>query len=228
MFLRFELFIKNIILLLFFYTLSFASNFDEVKLALIKEFKTNYPQIEIISLELNTQSALPEDFNQYVFLKLGNHNFDRADGFIKAEFKTPEQYKKNIFFKYFLKAKLEVLQSTCPISRNENLSPASFKILKIPFDKAPQGILKKDEIANLIAKSNIRENMILKYNMFKTKTLIQRNDSVYGVIKDGDLSMIIELKALQSGNLNQRIRLKNKDGKVVHGKVISKNYVELK
>ncbi|EHH0538367.1 flagella basal body P-ring formation protein FlgA, partial [Campylobacter lari] len=84
MFLRFELFIKNIILLLFFYTLSFASNFDEVKLALIKEFKTNYPQIEIISLELNTQSALPEDFNQYVFLKLGNHNFDRADGFIKA------------------------------------------------------------------------------------------------------------------------------------------------
>ncbi|WP_230107738.1 flagella basal body P-ring formation protein FlgA, partial [Campylobacter lari] len=152
------MFIKNIILLLFFYTLSFASNFDEVKLALIKEFKTNYPQIEIISLELNTQSALPEDFNQYVFLKLGNHNFDRADGFIKAEFKTPEQYKKNIFFKYFLKAKLEVLQSTRPISRNENLSPASFKILKIPFDKAPQGILKKDEIANLIAKSNIREN----------------------------------------------------------------------
>lgn len=222
------MFIKNIVLLLFFCTLNFASNFDEVKLALIKEFKTNYPQIEIISLELNTQSSLPEDFNQYVFLKLGNHNFEKADGFIKAEFKTPEQFKKNIFFKYFLKAKLEVLQSTRPISRNENLSPASFKIVKIPFDKVPSGILKKDEIANLIAKSNIRENMILKYNMFKTKTLIQRNDSVYGVMKDGDLSIIIELKAMQSGNLNQRIRLKNKEGKVVHGKVISKNYVEIK
>lgn len=222
------MFIKNIVLLLFFCTLNFASNFDEVKLALIKEFKTNYPQIEIISLELDTQSSLPEDFNQYVFLKLGNHNFEKADGFIKAEFKTPEQFKKNIFFKYFLKAKLEVLQSTRPISRNENLSPASFKIVKIPFDKVPSGILKKDEIANLIAKSNIRENMILKYNMFKTKTLIQRNDSVYGVMKDGDLSMIIELKAMQSGNLNQRIRLKNKEGKVVHGKVISKNYVEIK
>lgn len=222
------MFIKNIVLLLFFCTLNFASNFDEVKLALIKEFKTNYPQIEIISLELNTQSSLPEDFNQYVFLKLGNHNFEKADGFIKAEFKTPEQFKKNIFFKYFLKAKLEVLQSTRPISRNENLSPASFKIVKIPFDKVPSGILKKDEIVNLIAKSNIRENMILKYNMFKTKTLIQRNDSVYGVMKDGDLSMIIELKAMQSGNLNQRIRLKNKEGKVVHGKVISKNYVEIK
>lgn len=222
------MFIKNIVLLLFFCTLNFASNFDEVKLALIKEFKTNYPQIEIISLELNTQSSLPEDFNQYVFLKLGNHNFEKADGFIKAEFKTPEQFKKNIFFKYFLKAKLEVLQSTRPISRNENLSPASFKMVKIPFDKVPSGILKKDEIANLIAKSNIRENMILKYNMFKTKTLIQRNDSVYGVMKDGDLSMIIELKAMQSGNLNQRIRLKNKEGKVVHGKVISKNYVEIK
>ncbi|AJC94042.1 flagellar basal body P-ring formation chaperone FlgA [Campylobacter volucris] len=222
------MFIKNIVLLLFFCTLNFASNFDEVKLALIKEFKTNYPQIEIISLELNTQSSLPEDFNQYVFLKLGNHNFEKADGFIKAEFKTPEQFKKNIFFKYFLKAKLEVLQSTRLISRNENLSPASFKIVKIPFDKVPSGILKKDEIANLIAKSNIRENMILKYNMFKTKTLIQRNDSVYGVMKDGDLSMIIELKAMQSGNLNQRIRLKNKEGKVVHGKVISKNYVEIK
>ncbi|WP_229238486.1 flagellar basal body P-ring formation chaperone FlgA [Campylobacter volucris] len=222
------MFIKNIVLLLFFCTLNFASNFDEVKLALIKEFKTNYPQIEIISLELNTQSSLPEDFNQYVFLKLGNHNFEKADGFIKAEFKTPEQFKKNIFFKYFLKAKLEVLQSTRPISRNENLNPASFKIVKIPFDKVPSGILKKDEIANLIAKSNIRENMILKYNMFKTKTLIQRNDSVYGVMKDGDLSMIIELKAMQSGNLNQRIRLKNKEGKVVHGKVISKNYVEIK
>lgn len=40
--------------------------------------------------------------------------------------------------------------------------------------------------------------------------------------------MMIELKAMQSGNLNQRIRLKNKDGKTVYGKVISKNYVEIK
>lgn len=64
--------------------------------------------------------------------------------------------------------------------------------------------------------------------MFKTKTLIQRNDSVYGIVRDGELSMMIELKAMQSGNLNQKIRLKNKDGKIVHGKVISKNYVEIK
>lgn len=226
--LRLELIIRKVILFLFFYTLGFASNFDEVKLALIKEFKINYPEIEIISLELNTQSSLPQDFNQYMFLKLGNHNFDKADGFIKAEFKTPEQYKKNIFFKYFLKAKLEVLQSTRPISRNENLSPSSFKIIKIPFDKVSSGVLKKSEIVGLIAKGNIRENVVLKYNMFKTKTLIQRNDSVYGIVKDGELSMMIELKAMQSGNLNQRIRLKNKDGKTVYGKVISKNYVEIK
>ncbi|WP_291952658.1 flagellar basal body P-ring formation chaperone FlgA [Campylobacter sp.] len=220
--------IKKIVWFLFLYVCSFASNFDEVKLALIKEFKTNYPEIEIISLELDTQSSLPQDFNQYTFLKLGNHNFDRSDGFIKAEFKTPKQYKKNIFFKYFLKAKLEILQSTRFISRNENLSPSSFKIVKISFDKVPNGILKKSEIVGLIAKSNIRENVILKYNMFKTKTLIQRNDSVYGIVRDGELSMMIELKAMQSGNLNQKIRLKNKDGKIVHGKVISKNYVEIK
>lgn len=218
---------RKILLFLLFFNFSLASNLDEIKLALIKEFKTNYPQLDIISLELKAQSNLPKDFDKYIFLKLGNHNFNKADGFIKAEFKTPQQFKKNIFLRYFLKANLEVLQSIRPISRNQKLSPASFKIIKISFDKVPQGVLKKDEITHLIARTNIRENIILKHNMFKTKTLIQRNDSVYGILKDGGLSVMVELKAMQNGNLNQRIRLKNKEGKTVYGRVISKNYVEI-
>ncbi|VUA74810.1 flagellar basal body P-ring biosynthesis protein FlgA [Campylobacter coli] len=91
------------------------------------------------------------------------------------------------------------------------------------FDKVPSNALALEDTHNLIAKSNISKNTILKENMFKTMALIRRNDPIIGVLSDGNVDVLIELTALHSADMGERIRAKNKEGKVMQGIVTGKN-----
>lgn len=203
-----------------------AGNLDQVKVALVKEFTNNFPKIMITKIDLKAPS-LPRDFEEYEFLGLTNAKFNRSVGLGRAEFKTPRNERKSIFFKYFIKARLDVLKSISPIKRGERLEPFHYKRTLIDFDKVPLNALGLEDTHNLIAKNNIRKNAILKENMFKINALIKKNDPVIGVLKDEGIDVLIELVALHSANLNEKIRVKNKDGKVMQGIVIEKNKVLL-
>ncbi|TEY01602.1 flagellar basal body P-ring formation chaperone FlgA [Campylobacter sp. US33a] len=217
---------KKIVLLLFIPFLLLASNLDEVKLALIKEYKNKFPNIIIEQIDLYNNS-LPKDFNDYRFLRLSNAKFNKAQGFLRVEFKTPEQFSKNIFFKYFIKARLEIIKSNKDIKKGDLLDVSLYKITLLDFDKIPLNALSKDDNLNLIAKTNIKKNTILKKNMFRDNYLIKKNDIVIGVLNEGDLRMSVELTALENGNLNKKIRLKNKEGRTMQGIVVDKNKVEI-
>ena len=97
----------------------------------------------------------------------------------------------------------------------------------IDFDKAPLNSISKEDAINLIAKNNINKNTILKENMFKSNTLVKRKDVIVGILSDENVDVLIELIALESGNLGQTIRVKNKDGKTMQGVIIGKNRVKL-
>ena len=43
---------------------------------------------------------MPKDFDQYEFLRIANGRFNQAQGFLRAEFKTPQNIQKNVFFRY--------------------------------------------------------------------------------------------------------------------------------
>lgn len=59
--------------------------------------------------------------------------------------------------------------------------------------------------------------------MFKTMALIRRNDPIIGILSDGNVDVLIELTALHSADMGERIRAKNKEGKVMQGIVTGKN-----
>lgn len=209
---------------LFFINLSYGANLEEIKFALAKEFKNNFPKLIITQIDLKI-TTLPKDFNQYEFIRIANGRFNQAQGFVRAEFKTPQNIQKNVFFRYFIQANLEVLKSERPIQRGDRLSALDYKSILMDFDKVPSNALTPDDTSNLIAKSNINKNTILKENMFKTLALIRRNDPIIGVLSDGNIDVLIELTALQSANLGERIRAKNKEGKVMQGIVTGKNRI---
>ncbi|WP_218989326.1 flagellar basal body P-ring formation chaperone FlgA, partial [Campylobacter jejuni] len=98
-----------------------------------------------------------------------------------------------------------------------------YKSVLIDFDKVPLNALTLDDVDNLVAKSNINKNAILRANMFKTTALIRRNDPIIGVLSEANVDVLIELVALQSANIGERIRAKNKEGKVMQGIVVGKN-----
>ncbi len=219
---------NKIFLLLFtLFSLASAGNLDQIKLALAKEFNANFPKIYIKSIDIKL-SSLPKDFEEYEFLRIGNAKFNRSVGFGRAEFKSAKNEQKNIFFKYFIKAKLEVVKSISTIQKGEKIEALHYKGVLIDFDKTPLNALSLEDMQGLIAKTNIRKNTILKENMFKINALIKKNDPVVGVLQDEGIDVLIELVALSSGNLNEKIRAKNKEGKVMQGVVIGKNRILLK
>ncbi|EHV9956022.1 flagellar basal body P-ring formation protein FlgA, partial [Campylobacter jejuni] len=168
-------------------------------------------------------TSLPKDFDQYEFLRIANGRFNQAQGFLRAEFKTPQNIQKNVFFRYFIQANLEVLKSERAIKRGDKLGAFDYKNVLIDFDKVPLNALTLDDVDNLVAKSNINKNAILRANMFKTTALIRRNDPIIGVLSEANVDVLIELVALQSANMGERIRAKNKEGKVMQGIVVGKN-----
>lgn len=214
---------KNLFfILVVFISLSKGANLEEIKLALAKEITNNFPKIIITQIDLRSTS-LPKDFNQYQFLRIANGRFEQSQGFLRAEFKTPQNLQKNLFFRYFVQGNLQVLKSERAIKRGQKLSPLDYRIISLDFDKVPPNALDVEDTNNLIAKNNINKNTILKENMFKTLALIRRNDPIIGILRDGNIDVSIELTALQSANMGERIRAKNKEGKVMQGIVIGKN-----
>lgn len=217
---------KKIFFFICIFSLCFANNIEKVKLALSKELQNNFSNISITKIDI-MDTPLPKDFDQYEFLRLANAKFNKAQGFLRAEFKTPKNIQKNIFFRYFVDANIEILKSKKPILKGEKLSPLDFNKVSMDFDKIPINALSTEEAKNLIAKVNINKNTILKRNMFKINALIKRNDPVIGILRDSNVDIEIELIALESANLGERIKVKNKEGKVMQGIVNGKNRILL-
>ena len=204
-----------------------AANLEEIKVALIKEYKNNFPHIIIKNVNLKTRS-MPKDFSELKFIRLAKSRFDKANGYVKAEFNDKNGILRSVFFRYFIKANLQVLRATRAMDRGEILNPSSYKVVFMDFDRVPLGALASSDDLELISKTTIKKNAILKNNMFRKIDLIKKNDNVVGLVQDSTLNMMIELKAIEGGQLGESIRLKNKEGKILQGIIIDKNKVKIK
>ncbi|EIX7834295.1 flagella basal body P-ring formation protein FlgA, partial [Campylobacter jejuni] len=69
----------KIIFLTFFIVINYiqATSLEEIKTALAKEFRNNFPKIIISQIDLKITS-LPKDFDQYEFLRIANGRFNQA------------------------------------------------------------------------------------------------------------------------------------------------------
>lgn len=204
----------------------FDFNIEQVKAALAAEFRAKFPQIFIQNVELTTDK-LPKDFADFEFIRLGDTNLERSHGYLRAEFKTPENIRKNVFFRYFLRAKLEVLRANKDFVRGDRLQSHDYTVRFYDFDKIPANAINKDDDLDLIARTTIKKNAILRKNMFKANHLVKKNANLKGLLNDGGLTMQIEVSALEAGDKGDTIKVRNKDGKILQGVIIDKNQVRL-
>lgn len=221
--------VKRIFISLFLAFISLganSANIEQIKFALATEFKNKFPQIIIKSIDIHT-ATLPQNFDEFSFIRLAEGKFDRASGYLRAEFKAPDNIKKNVFFRYFIKAKLEVLRANKDLQRGDTLGVNNYRVTFFDFDKVPMGALSKDDDLDLIARTSVRKNAILKQNMFKANHLVKKNAALKGILKDGDLRISIELNALEAGDKGDTIKVKTKDGKVLQAVIVGKNQVSL-
>ena len=219
---------KIILSLLLFCAWAWANSFniEQIKFALATEFKNKFPQIIINNIDIHT-ATLPKNFEEYSFIRLAEGKFDKASGYLRAEFKAPDKLKKNVFFRYFIKAKLEILRANKDLARGEALRAEHYKVAFYDFDKVPMGALGQDDDLDLIARTNIRKNAILRQNMFKANHLVKKNTLLKGILNDGDVKISVELMTLEAGNKGDVIKVKTKDGKVLQAVIVGKNQVSL-
>lgn len=203
-----------------------SANIEQIKFALAAEFKNKFPQIIITNIDIHT-AALPKNFDEFTFLRLAEGKFDKASGYLRAEFKTPDNLKKNVFCRYFIKAKLEILRANKDLQRGETLGVNNYRMAFFDFDKVPAGALSKDDDLDLVARTSVKKNAILKQNMFKANHLVKKNAALKGILKDGDIRISVELSALEAGDKGDIIKVKTKDGKVLQAVIIGKNQVSL-
>lgn len=215
------------LILLFLLALSLqAASLQEVKSALAKSLKANYKGLVIKQLLIKPQGTLQADFAKYSFIGLDANNLRYASGFVKAVFNTPNG-EKNLFFRYYLSAHVKALVASKKILRNQDLTPGDYTQKEVGFSNLARDYIYEIN-TQLVAKRNIRKGKVLRKAYFMPKPLIAKGQRVYGYLSDGGISISIELRALQSGFKGQLIRLKNKEGRTVQGRVVSSFRVDLR
>ena len=58
--------------------------------------------------------------------------------------------------------------------------------------------------------------------------LIKKGERINAVLNDGALSIIVEVMALENGNLGETIKVKNNDKKVFSAQIVSKKQVMIR
>lgn len=184
---------------------------SDIKTELIKNWQALNENVIIDELNISSDDYANCRLIDYPLLS--NQGFFKADcnGIIKQ-------------FRFSLKAKKKVYKLKRNILREENIGILDLKLITLDLNKAPYNAITNIN-QPLKAKSNIKANSILKTSMLMPNYLINKDDNVVGIIDDGDLSVFIDLIALQSGVKGQKIRLKNTQGKNLSGEVINEKQV---
>lgn len=221
---KFTSLISKFFLLCSSFSILSASSIDELKQILEDEYKKYYQSIFIKAMELKPQKPIVGDFKDYEFLSIEIISY-KSRGYFKADFKH-ENAIKSLYFSYNMIADAYVLVAKNDMKKEQNVGMFDFKKQKMDINKIPQNAVFSIQ-SNLICKTNIKKDRIFTSSMFKTSFLINKNDNVVVEIKDGGLSVFVDMIALGSGNLGQKIKLKNKDGKIFYGIVKSHKNVLL-
>ncbi|MBZ7991036.1 MULTISPECIES: flagellar basal body P-ring formation chaperone FlgA [unclassified Campylobacter] len=188
----------------------FANNLSD---ELLKHWKKQDEFLEIKSLSFNP------NINNCKIITYPNLS---KQGFFKANCNDKDM---QISFKLQALTKVYILKKD--VLKDEEIGLFDLKSEKIDFSKLPYNALRT--LDNSIKfKSKVRAGSIIKTSMLMPNYLINKDDSVVGILDDGDLSVFVDLIALQSGVKGQRIRLKNTQGHNLTGEIINEKQVLIK
>ncbi|MBZ7977874.1 flagellar basal body P-ring formation protein FlgA [Campylobacter sp. RM12654] len=188
----------------------FANNLSD---ELLKHWKKQDEFLEIKSLSFNP------NINNCKIITYPNLS---KQGFFKANCNDKDM---QISFKLQALTKVYILKKD--VLKDEEIGLFDLKSEKIDFLKLPYNALRT--LDNSIKfKSKVRAGSIIKTSMLMPNYLINKDDSVVGILDDGDLSVFVDLIALQSGVKGQRIRLKNTQGHNLTGEIINEKQVLIK
>ena len=205
-----------------------CSQLDLMQASFLRAVSDEYAGIVIENLSIEPQNALPENFENFRFKSIFLNGASNQRGSFRASFELPDLTLKSLFFKYSFKAKMPVFIALNDIESKRVLGLLDYQSGFVDFEKYQKDALAVMPASALVARSKIKAGEVLMKHNFAAVTLVKKGDALNAVLNDGGLSVIIEVRAMEGGNLGDAIKVKNKDGKILSAIVSSPKEVVLK
>ena len=195
----------------------------KIKNEIQKYYKQHYKNIQILDIWVEPTSymaKLPQEYK----VQFQNKRYLKNRGILYII----DENKREYFFNYTIKAKLNVYKARDTIQKDEPLSTINLKKKSIILDKFLSMPLDEESTIKYQAKHRIKKNKVITYRDVKKLNLIRRGSEVNVLIKDGSLYITFQAKSLNDGTLGDVIELRNSEGKKVKAIVTGKNRAELR
>ena len=187
-----------------------------------EEFQNFYPILDIEKVFIYPKNAIelfPEDYS--IIFK--SSNLKKSEGYFYIE----SDRKQKVHFKYKIKAYLMVIKSAERIKRGTIIDHENTYSQFIEFERFRHNYVTENQLGGIIAKSYIPKDRELTTRQIAKIKLIKRNQYVRGFLRDGVVYIEVEVKALQSGGVDDIIRIETPEGTKLRAKIISGKLVKI-
>lgn len=218
---------KAILMILLFFTSLVYANEDEIRSKLEMEFLSANDGLEIESIDLKFTSRA--DINGYKFkdIYINKPTLKRNIGTFKVIFEKNGK-EKAIFYRYKVNGQVLVLKINKDLNRGDLISENDIEFNRIEFKYKPYDyVVEKKFLKRAILKRSVKKDTILTENLIEIVSDIKRGDSVLAILNEGTIAIKFEVIALNNGHIGDVIRVRNNNGVIFNGKVISEDRVEI-
>jgi len=119
------------------------------------------------------------------------------------------QYKGRIPLRIQVDGWLDVYQSECPLRQDQALKPQCLSVQRTKLSALPpQYVRSPFRIEDFVARQEIPAKTLLRPTMLKEKPLVDRGSTVKVVVMNGNLRLMAQGEALETGVRNDMIRVK--------------------
>ncbi|WP_375153569.1 flagellar basal body P-ring formation chaperone FlgA [Helicobacter pylori] len=193
----------------------------EIKAIYLKEYQDLKLEIETINLEI------PERFSHASILsyELSASNKLKKDGVVFLRLEDEPNLRLPV--RYSVIGSMQAFKSISAIKKDENITANNTKKERVLFGALSNPLL-EGAIDKVSAKHFIPPDTLLSMDKTQALIIVRKNDIITGVYEEGQISIEINLKALENGALHQIIQAKNlESNKILKAKVLSGSKVQI-
>ena len=190
--------------------------------SLQKEFQAKYPDMEIKDISVtpkNDINYLPERYQ----IVINDSELQKSNGL----FYIDDSDGNRIHFKFNIEAYIEIVKSSTNIQKGEALTSSNTIVQKMKFERFRGDYLSVQDLNDVVAKGYIPKDRELFNRNIEKNSVVLKGQMLKGFIRDGNVYMETEVKALQNGGFNDSIQVETTDGIRLKAIIISSGLVKI-
>ncbi len=189
------------------------------------KYESHYPTLKIESLSIEPTGSMRESFKMKpeCTLRLPESALRKRSGTFVVRCG-----KKRHYFRYDMEAAILVYKANHQIKKDKIIDSKSAKAEYVTFEKLFAPPVTDIGNGRYIARQNIPVNRILTEANLSPMPAVLKGNRVRCFYKEGALQIEFDAEALQNGDIGDTVSIRKGGGKILKGRVVEKNMVELK